>query len=69
MPANCPFCKPLPRSAQFDHFDPWPRYASGYARRHGAAVTLVLDKRIKVRFAKDGSLDEIIEALPPENPT
>ena len=43
-------------------------YASDYARRHGAAVCLVLDKRIYVRFAADGSLRDIVEALPPENP-
>ncbi len=44
------------------------RYAAGYARRHGAAVTLVLDNRIYVRFDADGSLRDIAEAQPPENP-
>lgn len=44
------------------------RYASDYAREHGATVTLVLDKRIYVRFAADGSLRDIAEAQPPENP-
>jgi hypothetical protein len=43
------------------------RYASDYARKHGAAVCLVLDKRIHVRFAADGSLRDIAEALPPQN--
>jgi hypothetical protein len=45
------------------------RYAADYARRHAAAVTLVLDNRIRVRFAADGSLLEVFETLPPENPT
>lgn len=44
------------------------RYASDHARRHGTAVCLVLSKRIWVRFDKDGSLKEVIEAQPPENP-
>ncbi len=44
------------------------RYAADYARKHGAAVCLVLDKRIYVRFGADGSLPDIGEALPPENP-
>jgi hypothetical protein len=44
------------------------KYAADQARRHGSAVTLVLDNRIRVRFAKDGSLDQVTEALPPENP-
>ena len=43
------------------------QYAADYARRHGAAVTLVLGNRIRVTFAEDGSLNEIVEALPPEN--
>jgi hypothetical protein len=45
------------------------QYAADYARRHAVAVTLVLDNRIRVRFAKDGSLESIAEAVPPENPT
>ncbi len=44
------------------------RYAADYARKCGAAVTLVLDKRIVVRFDKDGTLQGIAEAFPPENP-
>ena len=44
------------------------RYAADYARRHNVPVCLVLDKRIYVRFAADGSLLDIGEALPPENP-
>jgi hypothetical protein len=44
------------------------RYAADYARKHGTGVCLVLDKRIYVRFDKDGSLLDIGEALPPENP-
>jgi hypothetical protein len=44
------------------------KYAADYARRNGAAVTLVLDKRIYVRFAADGTLKGIAEAQPPENP-
>ena len=44
------------------------RYAADYARRHGTPVCLVLDKRIRVRFAKDGSLTEVVESQPPENP-
>ena len=34
-----------------------------------APVTLVLDNRIRVRFAKDGSLEQVTEATPPESPT
>ncbi len=45
------------------------QYAADYARRHGAAVTLVLGNRIRVTFAEDGSLNEITEALPPANST
>lgn len=44
------------------------QYAADYARQHASAVTLVLDKRIYVRFAKDGSLEQVTEAIPPENP-
>jgi hypothetical protein len=44
------------------------RYAADYARRHNVPVCLVLDKRIYVRFGADGSLLDIGEALPPENP-
>ena len=43
-------------------------YASDYARRHGAAVCLVLSRRIWMRFDKDGSLMEVVEAQPPQNP-
>ena len=45
------------------------RYAADQARRHGTSVTLVLDNRIRVRFGKDGSLEHVTEATPPENPT
>ena len=45
------------------------RYAAEQAMRHGAPVTLVLDNRIRVRFAKDGSLEQVTEAMPPENST
>jgi hypothetical protein len=44
------------------------QYAADHARQHGSPVTLVLDKRIYVRFGADGSLLDIGEALPPENP-
>ena len=44
------------------------RYAADYARRHGTPVWLVLNRRIAVRFDKDGSLTEVVEAQPPENP-
>ena len=44
------------------------RYAADEAKRHGTSVTLVLDNRIRVRFAKDGSLERVTEATPPENP-
>ena len=44
------------------------KYASEQARQHGAAVCLVLNNRIYVRFAADGSLRDIAEAQPPENP-
>jgi hypothetical protein len=45
------------------------RYAADHARRHRTDVCLVLGRRIWVRFAKDGSLKEVVEAVPPENPT
>jgi hypothetical protein len=45
------------------------RYAADHARRHRTDVWLVLGRRIRVRFAKDGSLKEVVEAQPPENPT
>jgi hypothetical protein len=45
------------------------QYASDYARKCGTGVCLVLNKRIAVRFAADGSLQEVFEAVPPENPT
>jgi hypothetical protein len=45
------------------------RYAADHAMRHGTSVTLVLNNRIRVRFAKDGSLEQVMEATPPENPT
>jgi hypothetical protein len=48
--------------------DEMEQYAADYARRHGTTVCLVLDKRIYVRFGADGSLLDIGEALPPENP-
>jgi hypothetical protein len=44
------------------------RYAAGYARRHRTNVCLVLDNRIAVRFAPDGTLRDIIETQPPQNP-
>ena len=44
------------------------QYAADYARRHGAAVCLVLSRRIWMKFDKDGSLNEVVEAQPPENP-
>ena len=44
------------------------RYAADHARQFGTPVTLVLDNRIRVRFAKDGSLEQVTEATPPENP-
>jgi len=44
------------------------RYAADYARRHRTNVCLVLDKRIAVRFTEDGSLRDIVEAQPPDNP-
>ncbi len=44
------------------------QYAADYARSCGAPVTLVLDNRIRVRFGKDGSLEQVTEAMPPENP-
>ena len=44
------------------------QYAAGYARRHRTHVCLVLDNRIAVRFADDGTLRDIIERQPPENP-
>ena len=44
------------------------QYAAEQAMRYGAPVTLVLDNRIRVRFAKDGSLEQVTEARPPENP-
>jgi hypothetical protein len=44
------------------------RYAAEQAMRHGTSVTLVLDNRIRVRFAKDGSLEQVTEVTPPENP-
>ncbi len=43
-------------------------YAADHARRHGAPVTLVVDNRIRLRFTADGSLDQVTEATPPENP-
>ncbi len=43
-------------------------YAADHARRHGASVTLVLDNRIRLRFAADGLLEQVTEAIPPENP-
>jgi hypothetical protein len=45
------------------------QYASDYARKCGTGVCLVLNKRIAVRFAADGSLKDIVEVVPPENPT
>ena len=45
------------------------QYAADHAKRHGTPVTLVLDNRIRMRFAKDGSLEQVTEATPPENPT
>jgi len=45
------------------------RYASEHAKRHDAAVCLVIDNRIAVRFDKDGSLRDVLEAQPPENPS
>ncbi len=44
------------------------RYASAYARRNRTNVCLVLSRRIAVRFAEDGTLRDIIERQPPENP-
>ncbi len=44
------------------------RYVADYAREHGVAACLVLNKRIVVRFDKDGTLQGIGEAYPPENP-
>jgi hypothetical protein len=43
-------------------------YAAGYAKRHRTNVCLVLNKRIYVRFTEDGSLRDIVEVQPPENP-
>lgn len=43
-------------------------YAADYARIHRANVCLVVDNRIAVRFAEDGSLTEVVESQPPENP-
>ncbi len=40
------------------------QYAADYARRGGWNVCLVLNKRIRMVFAPDGSLKEIVEALP-----
>ncbi len=44
------------------------QYAADYARKCGAAVCLVVNKRIFIRFAADGSLTGIGEAFPPDNP-
>jgi hypothetical protein len=40
------------------------RYAAGYARRHATDLCLVIDRRIRVMFAGDGSLKRITEAAP-----
>ena len=44
------------------------RYAADYGKRYGTPVCLVINKRICVRFAANGSLTDIVEAQPPENP-
>ena len=44
------------------------QYAADHAKRHGVPVCLVLSNRIWVKFDKDGSLREVVEAQPPENP-
>lgn len=40
------------------------RYAADYARRGGWNVCLVLNNRIRMVFSPDGSLKEIVEAVP-----
>jgi hypothetical protein len=59
-------CIGVPR--ELTTVDEMERYAAEYARKCGTGVCLVLDKRIAVRFAADGSLTDIVEAQPPENP-
>ncbi len=41
------------------------KFASDFAKRHKIEVCLVLSRRIRVWFASDGSLKEVIEEVPP----
>ena len=59
-------CLGLPKAATT--VEEMEQYAAAYARRHRTNVCLVLDKRIAVRFTEDGSLRDIVETQPPENP-
>ena len=40
------------------------KFASDFAKRHKTEVCLVLSQRIRVWFASDGSLKEVIEEVP-----
>ena len=59
-------CLGLPEAATT--VEEMEQYAAAYAKRHRTNVCLVLDKRIAVRFTEDGSLRDIVEAQPPDNP-
>jgi transcriptional regulator with XRE-family HTH domain len=57
-PETIPVPERLETAAEIEH------YAADYARRCGWIVCLVLNNRIRMVFAKDGSLQEVREEVP-----